>query len=344
MSFGSLDLNTVWFALVGVLFTGYVILDGFDLGVGVLHLFAVKRDEERRVFLNAIGPVWDGNEVWLVTGGGALFAAFPAVYATVFSGFYLAFMALLCALIFRAVAIEFRSKHPSPRWRAFWDAGFALGSLGSALLIGVAMGNIAWGVPLDARGEFAGSFLGLLNPYALLMGVTTVALFAMHGAIYLVLKTEGELEARVRRWVNPLIITFILCYVILTLATLYYVPHIIGAFRREPWFFAVVIPVVLAIANIPREVNHGREFRAFLSSVTAMAGLMVIFGIGMYPHLVYSHPLPEHSLTAFNAASSRKTLGIMLTIALLGIPVVLAYSASIYWIFRGKVKLDRMSY
>ncbi len=344
MSFGSLDLNTVWFALVGILFTGYVILDGFDLGVGVLHLFAVKRDEERRVFLNAIGPVWDGNEVWLVTGGGALFAAFPAVYATVFSGFYLAFMALLCALIFRAVAIEFRSKHPSPRWRAFWDAGFAGGSLFSSLLIGVAMGNIAWGVPLDARGEFAGSFLGLLNPYALLMGVTTVALFAMHGAIYLVLKTEGELEARVRRWVNPLIITFILCYVMLTLATLLYVPHITGAFRREPWFFAIVIPVVLAIANIPREVSHGREFRAFLSSVAAMAGLMVIFGIGMYPHLVYSHPLPEHSLTAFNAASSRKTLGIMLTIALLGIPVVLAYSASIYWIFRGKVKLDRMSY
>jgi cytochrome d ubiquinol oxidase subunit II len=344
MSFGSLDLNTVWFALVGILFTGYVILDGFDLGVGVLHLFAVKRDEERRVFLNAIGPVWDGNEVWLVTGGGALFAAFPAVYATVFSGFYLAFMALLCALIFRAVAIEFRSKHPSPHWRAFWDAGFAGGSLFSSLLIGVAMGNIAWGVPLDARGEFAGSFWGLLNPYALLMGVTTVALFAMHGAIYLMLKTEGELEARLRRWVNPLIIAFILCYVILTLATLYYVPHITGAFRREPWFFAVVIPVVLAIANIPREVSHGREFRAFLSSMAAMAGLMVIFGIGMYPHLVYSHPLPEHSLTAFNAASSRKTLGIMLTIALLGIPVVLAYSASIYWIFRGKVKLDRMSY
>jgi cytochrome d ubiquinol oxidase subunit II len=206
------------------------------------------------------------------------------------------------------------------------------------------MGNIAWGVPLDARGEFAGSFLGLLNPYALLMGVTTVALFAMHGAIYLVLKTEGELEARVRRWVNPLIIAFILCYVILTLATLLYVPHITEAFRREPWFFAIVLPVVLAIANIPREVSHGREFRAFLSSMAAMAGLMVIFGLGMYPHLVYSHPLPEHSLTAFNAASSRKTLGIMLTIALLGIPVVLAYSASIYWIFRGKVKLDRMSY
>jgi cytochrome d ubiquinol oxidase subunit II len=334
----------VWFALVGVLFTGYVILDGFDLGVGVLHLLAVRRDEDRRVFLNAIGPVWDGNEVWLVTGGGALFAAFPAVYATVFSGFYLAFMALLCALIFRAVAIEFRSKHPSPRWRAFWDAGFAGGSLFSSLLIGVAMGNIARGVPLDARGEFAGSFLGLLNPYALLMGVTTVALFAMHGAIYLVLKTEGELQAQVRRWVNPLIIAFILCYVILTLATLLYVPHITEAFRREPWFFVVVVAVVLAIANIPREVSHGREFLAFLSSGAAMAGLMALFGLGMYPNLVFCHTEPVHSLTAFNAASSEKTLGIMLTIALIGVPVVLAYSASIYWIFRGKVKLDKMSY
>jgi cytochrome d ubiquinol oxidase subunit II len=344
MNFGALDLNTVWFALVGVLFTGYVILDGFDLGVGVLHLFAARTDEDRRIFLNAIGPVWDGNEVWLVTGGGALFAAFPAVYATVFSGFYLAFMALLCALIFRAVAIEFRSKHPSPRWRCFWDRSFALGSLFSALLIGVAMGNIAWGVPLDAQGEFAGSFRGLLHPYALLMGVTTVALFAMHGAIYLVLKTEGALQARVRTWINPLIIAFILCYAILTPATLLYVPHVTEAFRREPWFFALVIPVVLAIANIPREVNRGREFAAFLSSCAAMAGLMAIFGVGMYPNLVFSAPHPGHSLTAFNAASSQKTLGVMLTIALIGVPVVIAYSASIYYIFRGKVRLDRMSY
>lgn len=344
MNFGGLDLNTVWFALVGVLFTGYVILDGFDLGVGALHLFAAKTDEDRRLFLNAIGPVWDGNEVWLVTGGGALFAAFPNVYATVFSGFYLAFMALLCALIFRAVAIEFRSKHPSPRWRCFWDRGFAAGSLGSALLIGVAMGNIAWGVPLDARGEFAGSFLGLLHPYALLMGITTVALFAMHGAIYLVLKTEGPVQARVRGWINPLIIAFILCYAILTPATLLYVPHVTTAFRHEPWFFLLVVPVVLAIANIPREVNRGREFHAFLSSCGAMAGLMAIFGVGMFPNLVYSLPHPERSLTAFNAASSQKTLGVMFTIALIGIPVVLAYSASIYYIFRGKVRLDKTSY
>jgi cytochrome bd ubiquinol oxidase subunit II len=344
MNFGLLDLNTVWFALVGVLFTGYVILDGFDLGVGALHLLAAKRDVDRRIFLNAIGPVWDGNEVWLVTGGGALFAAFPAVYATVFSGFYLAFMALLCALIFRAVAIEFRSKHPSPRWRSFWDSSFAAGSVFSSLLIGVAMGNIAWGVPLDEHGEFAGTFLGMLHPYALLMGVTTVMLFAMHGAIYLVLKTEGELQAQVRRWVNPLIIAFILCYVVVTLATLLYVPHVTDAFRQEPWFFGIVISVVLLIANIPREVNHGREYLAFLSSCGAMAGLMAIFGIGSYPNLVFSSPHPEHSLTAFNAASSAKTLGIMLTIALIGLPIVLAYSVSIYWIFRGKVQLGRMSY
>ncbi len=344
MSFDGLDLPAVWFALVGVLFAGYVILDGFDLGVGILHLLVVRRDDERRVLLNAIGPVWDGNEVWLVTGGGALFAAFPTVYATVFSGFYLAFMALLCALIFRAVAIEFRSKHPSPRWRAFWDGGFAAGSLGSSLLIGVAMGNVAWGVPIDARGEFAGSFVGLLNPYALLMGVTTVALFAMHGAIYLVLKTEGGLQDAVRRWVNPLIIAFILCYVVLTLATLLYVPHITEAFRGDASLFAIVVAVVLAVANIPREVSRGREFRAFLSSCAAMAGLMAIFGLGMYPNLVFCHTAPAHSLTVFNAASSTKTLGVMLTIALLGLPAVLAYSASIYWIFRGKVRLDKMSY
>src|SRR4051812_40072783 len=175
-----MNLNIIWFALVGILFIGYAILDGFDLGVGAWHLF-VKKDEERRMMLNAIGPVWDGNEVWLVTGGGALFAAFPEAYATVFSGFYLPFMALLCALIFRAVAIEFRSKEPWPWWRSMWDWLFCLGSTLSAFLIGVTMGNIVRGIPLDAEHEFAGSLLGLLNPYALLMGVTTVLLFAMHG-------------------------------------------------------------------------------------------------------------------------------------------------------------------
>ena len=169
-----LDLNTIWFVLVGVLFTGYAVLDGFDLGIGALHLFA-KKDEERRVLLNAIGPVWDGNEVWLVTGGGALFAAFPNVYATAFSGFYLALYLLLAALIFRAVAIEFRSKRPEKWWRQTWDVSFSAGSILSALLIGTTLGNLAWGVPIDANGEFAGTFLGLLTPYPLLIGVTSDA-------------------------------------------------------------------------------------------------------------------------------------------------------------------------
>ena len=214
-----MDYNLLWFVLVGVLFSGYAMLDGFDLGVGTLIL-GIKDDHERRMFYNAIGPVWDGNEVWLVTGGGALFAAFPAVYATVFSGFYLAFMLLLFALIFRAVAIEFRSKEPWDWWRRWWDRGFFAGSTSAALLIGVAMGNIVWGVPLDSRGEFAGTFLSLLHPYALLMGVTTVALFMMHGALYLHMKTEGTLQVRVREGINPRIITFIVCYSLTTLATL----------------------------------------------------------------------------------------------------------------------------
>jgi cytochrome d ubiquinol oxidase subunit II len=343
MTTAHLDLNTVWFILIGLLFTGYAMLDGFDLGVGALHLFT-KKDEERRVMLNAIGPVWDGNEVWLVTGGGALFAAFPNVYATVFSGFYLAFVLLLVALIFRAVAIEFRGKQPMRWWRQMWDIGFSAGSLVSSLLIGVAMGNIAWGVPIDARGEFDGTFLGLLHPYALLVGVTTVALFMMHGAIYALMKTEGALHDKLRDWVTNCIIFFVICYAITTLATLLYAPHLAARVRANPWLFSIVLANLLAIANIPREIHHGRDGRAFLSSCAAMIALMGLFGLEMFPNLVLSNPDPGHSLNIYNAASSPKTLGIMLTIALIGVPLVLAYTVSIYWIFRGKVKLDKMSY
>ena len=338
-----MDYNLLWFILVGVLFTGYAMLDGFDLGVGSLILW-VKDDDERRQFYNAIGPVWDGNEVWLVTGGGALFAAFPPVYATVFSGFYLAFMLLLFALIFRAVAIEFRSKEPWPWWRHGWDCGFCIGSTTAALLIGVAMGNIVWGIPLDSRGEFAGSFLGLLHPYALLMGVTTVALFMMHGAIYLHLKTEGALQARVRTWINPLIIAFIVCYAITTLATLLYVPRMTHVLREQPVLFGVVILLVLAIANLPREIHHGRDFAAFVSSCATMLLLMALFGLGMFPNMVYSTPDPTHSLTAYNAASTPMTLHIMTIIAAIGVPIVLTYTVTIYYIFRGKVKIGKDSY
>jgi len=337
------DLNTIWFILVGVLFTGYAVLDGFDLGIGALHLFT-KDDTERRTLLNSIGPVWDGNEVWLVTGGGALFAAFPNVYATVFSGFYLAFVLLLVALIFRAVAIEFRSKQPMRWWRQMWDIGFSAGSISSALLIGVAMGNIAWGVPIDANGEFAGTFLGLLKPYPLLLGVTTVALFMMHGAIYGLMKTEGALHDKLRGWAMNSIIFFVICAAITTMATLLYVPHMAARVRENPWLFSIALANMLAIANIPREFYHGRDWKAFLSSCATMITLMALFGVNQYPYLVFSQPNPENSLTIFNAASSPKTLGIMLIIACIGVPVVIAYTVCIYWIFRGKVKLDRMSY
>ncbi|GAB4245864.1 MAG: cytochrome d ubiquinol oxidase subunit II [Candidatus Methylacidiphilales bacterium] len=336
-------LNHTWFILVGILFTGYAILDGFDLGVGAMHLFT-KSDTERRLMLNAIGPVWDGNEVWLVTGGGALFAAFPVVYATVFSGFYLAFMALLAGLIFRAVAIEFRSKQPMKWWRQFWDISFCLSSLICSFLIGVAIGNIAWGIPLDAHQEYSGSFLGLLHPYALLIGLTTVALFMMHGTIYVIMKTEGDLNARARRWVNPTIIFFIMCYAMATAATLLHAPHMAEPFRNYPWLGLLVLVNMLSIANIPREMHHGREFFAFLSSCAAIVSLMALFGVGMHPNLVYSLPDIENSLNVLNAASSQKTLGIMLIVAGLGVPLVLAYTVSIYWVFRGKVRLNEHSY
>jgi cytochrome d ubiquinol oxidase subunit II len=337
------DLNTIWFILVGVLFTGYAMLDGFDLGIGALHL-CTKDDNERRVLLNAIGPVWDGNEVWLVTAGGALFAAFPNVYATVFSGFYLAFYLLLASLIFRAVAIEFRSKQPMRWWRQMWDVSFSVGSILSSLLIGITLGNIAWGIPVDANGEFAGTFLGLLTPYPLLVGVTTVALFMMHGAIYGVMKTEGELHDKLRVWAMRCIIFFVICAVTLTMATLLYVPHMAARVHDNPWLFSIALANMLSIANIPREFHRKNDWLAFLSSCGAMITLMALFALDAYPNLIYSLPNPENSLTIYNAASSSKTLGIMLVIACIGIPIVLAYTVCIYWIFRGKVKVDRMSY
>ncbi len=337
------DLNTTWFILVGVLFTGYAILDGFDLGVGILHLF-VKKDEDRRILLNSIGPVWDGNEVWLVTGGGALFAAFPGAYATVFSGFYNAFMLLLVALIFRAVAIEFRSKEPGRTWRQAWDTAFSIGSFLAALLIGVAMGNITRGIPLDSDGNYAGTFFDLLNPYSLLLGVTVVALFAMHGAIYLVLKTEGELQEKIRGWVPVLIGAFLIFFILFNVATLFQCPNLLDALRSRPYGFAVLALDIIIALSIPRIIQSGAEFGAFLASSLTMVLLMAVLGISYFPYLVISHPDLTNSLTIYNCASSQKTLANMLVIAVIGIPIVLAYTVSIYWIFRGKTKIGHVGY
>lgn len=333
----------IWYVLVGTLFTGYAVLDGFDLGVGSLHLFT-RGDRERRILLNAIGPVWDGNQVWLVTGGGALFAAFPYAYAAAFSGFYLAFILLLFTLIFRGVSIHVRSLRPGHAWRSLWDGAFCVSSFSAALLIGVALGNIVRGVPLEPGFRYDGQLLDQLHPYALLVGVTTVALFVMHGAIYLVMKTDGELNERIRSWVRPTIIAFLITYLLTTLATLLYVPRMAEPFRAHPALFAVPLASVLAMANIPREIHHGREMRAFLSSSASIVFLLMLFGIGMFPELIHSSTDPSLSLTAHNAASSTLTLRNMLVMAAIGLPLVLGYTISIYRVFRGKVVLDDASY
>lgn len=335
--------TTIWFILVGILFTGYAILDGFDLGVGALHLF-VSKDEDRRIFLNAIGPVWDGNEVWLVVGGGALFAAFPEAYATVFSGFYMPFILLLLALIFRAVAIEFRSKEPSPLWRQTWDVLFAVGSILSSFVIGVALGNITRGIPLDENGEFVGTFLGLFNPYSLLLGCTVVALFAMHGAIYLVMKTDGVLQERVKKWVPKLILIFLGFYFIFNISTLFACPQLVKVVFSRPLIFVVLALDMLLLFNVWHLIKVGKEFTAFLSSCLMMALLMMTFGLSYYPNMVISFPNPENSLTITNAASTNKTLGLLCVIVLIGFPMVATYTTSVYWIFRGKTRLTDTSY
>jgi cytochrome d ubiquinol oxidase subunit II len=338
-----MDLNILWFILLGCLLTGYAVLDGFDLGVGILHL-AVKNDNERRILMNSIGPLWDGNEVWLVTFGGALFAAFPHAYATVFSGFYTAFMALLFALIFRAVSMEFRSKHDSPTWRSFWDVSFCLASGLATLLFGVAVGNAMRGMPIGADMEFHGAFLDLLHPYALLVGLFAVATFAMHGSIYLYLKTEGDLQQRIRGWMWRTFGIFLVFYLFTTIYTLVDIPAATANFRLHPSAWGVVVLNVLAIANIPRAIYLGRPGYAFFSSCATIAALTFLFGVALFPDLVHSSLNPDWSLTIYNAASSHKTLSIMATIAALGMPFVLAYTSVVYWVFRGKVQLSQLSY
>lgn len=338
-----MNLNEFWFLILGILLTGYAVLDGFDLGVGTLHL-AARGDGERRILMNSIGPLWDGNEVWLVTFGGALFAAFPDVYATAFSGFYVAFMLVLFCLIFRAVSMEFRSKEEWGWWRQFWDVSFSLASVVVTLLFGVAIGNLILGVPIGPDKEYAGGFFTLLRPYPILVGLLTVSLFAMHGAIYLYLKTEGDLQKRVYGWMWRAFGLFLVMYLLTTIYTLAMVPQATANFQRLPWGWAVVVLNVLAVANVPRAIFTGKPFQAFLSSCALIVALNFLLGVALFPNLLISSLDPAWSLTIYNAASSPKTLGIMRTIAFLGMPFVLAYTAVIYWVFRGKVQLNKLSY
>jgi cytochrome d ubiquinol oxidase subunit II len=337
-------LAVIWFGLEGVLLAGYAVLDGFDLGVGILHPFIPRDDEERRIAINSIGPIWDGNEVWLITFGGALFAAFPIAYAAVFSGFYSAFMLLLFALIFRAVSLEFRSKRQSHLWRRFWDGGFALGSLVAALLFGVAVGNAMLGIPLDSEGNFIGGLRDQIGPYPLLVGVMSVAMFMLHGGLYLYLKTEGNFQARLRAWLWRAFGFFLVMYMFTTIYTLILVPHATSNFGHLPWAAIIVVLDVLAIANIPRCIYWDRPRQAFLSSAAAIVAFVALFGVALFPNMVTASNDPALSVTLYNAASSQKTLTIMLIIAAIGMPFVLAYTAVIYWTFRGKVRLGEHSY
>ena len=339
-----MDLHAVWFFLLGLLLSGYAVLDGFDLGVGILHLLA-KNDTDRRLFLNAIGPIWDGNEVWLVVFGGALFAAFPNAYASVFSGFYLPFMLLLFALIFRAVSIEFRSKMKSSGWRRIWDFGFFGSSTLATLLFGVAVGNGMVGIPLDEEGNFIGTFFDLLNPYALVSGLVAIALFAMHGAIYLVLKfPAGEARERVKGWIWHTWGTFLVLYILGTMYTLVAVPRSTANFVSFPWAAIVVVLNVFAVANIPRAVYRDKPIEAFVSSALTIICLVTLFSVALWPNLVTASNHPENSLTIYNAASSPGTLWTMFVIVLIGMPFVLTYTAAVYWTFRGKVELGEHSY
>lgn len=337
-------LEHLWYFVVGFCAIAYVVLDGFDLGVGMLNVFN-KKDHERRIFLNAIGPVWDGNEVWLVVFGGALFAGFPGVYATIFSSFYDLTILFLMALIFRAVAIEFRSKQKSPYWRSIWDYVFAIASLGIAFGAGLVLGNLIQGIPVNEAGDFVGIDFSFFKPYPILVGFLAVALFFMHGSIYLVMKTDGELHDRLRKWSERCMLVFFFFYFITTCATLIYMPFMAERMRQVPWVGILGLLAFVFFFSIPKLFSKGKDGFAFIFSCLGIASLIGLFGIGTYPVLVRSTLNPEtNSLTIMNSASSFLTLKVLLIIVIIGVPMVLGYGFYIYRVFKGKVEVGPSSY
>jgi len=343
LMFLSIEYTTWWFLVFGAVITGYAILDGFDLGAGALHLF-LNKEESRRIALNAIGPVWDGNEVWLVIGGGALFAGFPVAYAAIFSAFYVPFMVFIIGLIYRAVAIEFRSKEPGKRWRAAWDFVYFFSCTTVTLSLGLMLGNVALGFSLDAQKEFNGDWLSFINPFAILVAITTLALFMMHGAIFLTMKTENRLFAKLTVLAKNFTIFFVVAFTLTTLYTLLYVPHLSDRIRANPQFFFLPLIMVGAVANIPRQLTKRHYRNAFISSSITIAALLATVAVEVFPYLVYASNAPENSITISNAASSPTTMRLLLIIALIGTPLVGLYTAFVFWTFKGKVKLDDMSY
>ncbi|MEV5210854.1 cytochrome d ubiquinol oxidase subunit II [Micromonospora sp. NPDC053740] len=324
-----MDLTTIWFLLIAVLFTGYFILEGFDFGVGMLLPVLGRDDRERRVLINTIGPVWDGNEVWLITAGGAMFAAFPEWYATLFSGFYLPLLLILLALIVRGVAFEYRHKRPEASWKRRWDAAIVVGSLLPAILWGVAFANILRGVPLDADHEYVGGLLDLLNPYALLGGATTLALFLTHGAVFLALKTTGDIRERA----GALAVRLGVGAAVLAVGFLSWTLSI----RSSAAAVVLAVGAALALLGGLAAARVRREGWAFTGTAVAIGLAVATLFAALFPNVLPSTLDAAGTLTATNAASTPYTLKIMTWVAVIFTPIVLAYQGWTYWVFRKRI-------
>lgn len=332
-----MDLNIVWFVLIAILYCGFFVLEGFDFGVGMLLLFLGKTDAERRLILNTIGPHWDGNEVWLLTAGGATFAAFPQWYATLFSGFYLPLFLLLMGLILRGVAIEFRSKDENPHWRSLWDWCIFLGSLLPALLLGVAFSNIVHGVPINEKLHYVGGFFNLLNPYALLGGLVAVLAFALHGALFICIKASDELVEKARRAAARLFLPTLVLFIAFAVAT-YFATDIGRKLGVDPGPVPVLTAVTLLLAGwFIRQKRDGWAFA--MTSIGIISTIVTLFMI-LFPRVMVSSLNPAWSLTIYNAASGPYTLQVMTIVAVIFVPIVLAYQAWSYWLYRQRVKND----
>lgn len=335
-------LATIWFLLWILLWAVYFILDGFDLGSGTLLPFLARNDMEKRYIYNASGPFWDGNEVWLITAGGVTFAAFPVAYATMFSALYAPLLILLFALIFRAAAFEFRNKVHCDCWRRVWDLCLVLGNFLPALLLGVAFANLFRGIPIDADGVYHGSILTLLNPYGLAGGVLFVLMFAFHGALWLELRTIGDLRDRARRaafviW--PLLLSMTLLFIALTA----HYTNTFATFQHHPIMYVALVLAVVGLIAARLTLGHGAMLAAWLSSALFILGATFFGALGMYPNLIISSIDPAYNVTVTNGASSPLTLMIMLGVALVAVPVVILYQLWVYFAFARRLSPEELA-
>lgn len=338
-----MDLQAVWFFLWGLLWAVFFVTDGFDFGIGALYPVLGKSDEDKRVMINSIGPLWDGNEVWLLTAGGVTFAAFPLVYAVMFSSLYTALMIILFALILRGVSFEFRGKEEDPRWRRLWDTCIFIGSFVPALLFGVAFANIFKGIPFDADGVYQGSLFTLLNPYGLLGGLLFLALFLMHGALWLAHKSEGDLQERAAALAARLWPALLAVAVLFLIASAFFT-RLYDNYLAHPVLFVVILATVAGLGGSRFFLARAAYFRAWCASAVTIVGATFFGIIGLYPNLFPSSIDPAFSLTAQNASSSPLTLAIMLGVVVVFIPIVIGYQVWAYMLFKDKVSLADLVY